>query len=591
MSLINLKDKFDEINMECIRLPKTGIVLSAKFQQYYSEYINSSGSQGGYSAVVFDNGYAVFTSRGNKTSFVTNAGFILASRLAEYLKALREYKSAISLHLGEISKAQIDDFKSNGKVSDTIEKLLKDNTILSKNDKDNIEKFLSDYAWWGGGKTIDRLDFYVSALMKCGSLQAETQSAIAEIAEQLLDHPDILKELKYTINPTTPISVSIPADTDNSYNGYLSAIRTKPFVLLAGISGTGKSRLVRQLAKSTCSKELSDDQNPGNFDMIQVRPNWHDSTELMGYVSRISGKPEYVITDFVRFLTKAWLFKDTPFFLCLDEMNLAPVEQYFAEYLSVIETRQKNSRGEIITDVLVKLDESVRGIVVDSLLKPYWDDAWKGKLLPDTVKKVKEQFLADYGIRIPPNLVVMGTVNMDETTFSFSRKVLDRAMSFELNGVNLRSGLTDERLKIVHIEAINVACNAVAASDIYENNKVTCDKVLDYLKILNSELENTPFKIAYRTRNEVMIYVWERIKYEGTSIATALDEATSMKILSRIEGDEQRISESWLQGLSNTIDEQLKTLDAGLDTTCTLSLTKLAQMRQQLKRGYVSFWS
>lgn len=79
-----------------------------------------------------------------------------------------------------------------------------------------------------------------------------------------------------------------------------------------------------------------------------MRPNWHDSTELMGYVSRIgSAGPSYVITPFLQFLVKAWYFREIPFFLCLDEMNLAPVEQYFAEYLSVIETR-KLTDGEIV---------------------------------------------------------------------------------------------------------------------------------------------------------------------------------------------------------------------------------------------------
>lgn len=115
--------------------------------------------------------------------------------------------------------------------------------------------------------------------------------------------------------------------TPEDMKSILNAIKTKPFVLLAGISGTGKSRLVRTLAYQTCiNHELQIDKNkPGNFELIPVRPNWHDSSELMGYISRINGE-KYITTSFLKFIAKAWLNLETPFFLCLDEMNLAPVE-------------------------------------------------------------------------------------------------------------------------------------------------------------------------------------------------------------------------------------------------------------------------
>ncbi|WP_235301236.1 McrB family protein [Phocaeicola barnesiae] len=127
-----------------------------------------------------------------------------------------------------------------------------------------------------------------------------------------------------------------------TYRPYITAIKSKPFLLLAGISGTGKSRIVRELARA-CWGENSEEfkaQKPKNFEMIQVKPNWHDSSELIGYVSRVSGKAEFVAGEFLKFIAKAWEDTDTPYFLCLDEMNLAPVEQYFAEYLSVIESRK-----------------------------------------------------------------------------------------------------------------------------------------------------------------------------------------------------------------------------------------------------------
>ena len=114
----------------------------------------------------------------------------------------------------------------------------------------------------------------------------------------------------------------------------------------------GKSRIVRQLAYATGGENPEKVQKPYNYEMISVHPNWHDSTELLGYVTRVSGNPEYIVTDFLKFIAKAWFYEGIPFFLCLDEMNLAPVEQYFAEYLSVVESR-KLRNNKIVTDPIV----------------------------------------------------------------------------------------------------------------------------------------------------------------------------------------------------------------------------------------------
>ena len=91
--------------------------------------------------------------------------------------------------------------------------------------------------------------------------------------------------------------------------------------------------------------------------MVQVKPNWHDSYELFGYVSRVSGKPIFVVGDFLRFVARAWAEPEIPYFLCLDEMNLAPVEQYFAEFLSVIESRKCNN-GVVTTDPILRKEDT-----------------------------------------------------------------------------------------------------------------------------------------------------------------------------------------------------------------------------------------
>ena len=144
-----------------------------------------------------------------------------------------------------------------------------------------------------------------------------------------------------------------------NFSNYITAIKTKPFLLLAGISGTGKSRIVREFAFKSCPKCLQDKDGttPGNYCMIEVKPNWHDSTELLGYYSRL-GKAGYQFTKFVKFLVKAKMFPTVPFFVCLDEMNLAPVEQYFAEILSILETRKhpKNVETGKVDMTMVKTE-------------------------------------------------------------------------------------------------------------------------------------------------------------------------------------------------------------------------------------------
>lgn len=350
----------------------------------------------------------------------------------------------------------------------------------------------------------------------------------------------------------------------------LTAIKTKPFILLAGISGTGKSRLVRTLAYKTCGKEelRKDPKKPGNFELISVRPNWHDSSELMGYVSRINGE-KYISTSFLQFIAKAWKNIDVPFFLCLDEMNLAPVEQYFAEYLSIVETRQVQS-NEIVTDFLISKAS-------------FENQKLYSKLLDDLGLNDNPEF--SEGISIPNNFIVVGTVNMDETTHAFSRKVLDRAMTFEMNNIDLTDGLDNTKNDwscpqefITSNEVIGEFTSGAEVVTQFAESK----KVIDFLLNINKALEGTPFKIAYRVRDEFLIYCYySSLNPTDTNwLKKALDEMTSMKILSRIEGDETK-----------TVDA-LKNLQGILTADFKKSNSKLKEMETRLQSsGYTSFWS
>ena len=394
-------------------------------------------------------------------------------------------------------------------------------------------------------------------------------------------------EFKPNFSPQNTIGIdSIHGDNiqytgDDSFNPLLTALRTKPFVLLAGISGTGKSRIVRELAKA-CWKQGDAEfgkNHPKNFRMVQVKPNWHDSSELIGYVSRINGE-KYVVGPFLRFMAEAINDDKTPYFLCLDEMNLAPVEQYFAEYLSVIESRKLNADGQITTDPIIDFEHT---------------EAYKSlidQLFPND-DNLRNEYLKENGgkrLTIPQNLFVVGTVNMDETTFSFSRKVLDRAMTIEMNEVDLHGGLdANAANELGHIE--NLIPTSVEGKDVYAQNQDLCDKVLDYLAQVNEALDKTPFKIAYRTRNEFLVYAVNR---GAENLTAALDEMTAMKILSRIEGDSDRTKKP-LEALQNIVNSRIVAAipepEEGKPRAKSVSAEKIKEMQDKLTTGYTSFWS
>ena len=453
-------------------------------------------------------------------------------------------------------------------------------------------KFLSDAGLFeeerGGIKSIKK-KYVIKYSNILSSLSIITDD------KQTLNSKEITAVQDYTIEQAT------------SFRPYLTAVKSKPFLLLAGISGTGKSRIVRELARACWDVDSEEykAQKPKNFEMVQVKPNWHDSGELIGYVSRVSGKAEFVAGDFLKFVAKAWEDLETPYFLCLDEMNLAPVEQYFAEYLSVVESRKRNEEGMVVTDPIIYPQyEHERDQNTGELISKEWYKNLVKELLAEcpTEKSfaLNKQFMSE-GISLPQNLVVIGTVNMDETTFSFSRKVLDRAMTIEMNEVDLYGGLTDRHEVIGKIGNNELVGTAVEGVDVYGENKEVCDTAIGYLAKLNEILEGTPFKVAYRTRNEFLLYVGNNLPYsmdkegnklpQGYVIARALDEITSMKILSRIEGDDTKVKESLLDNLMDAIKDGLSEIAGEENPVESVSIAKLNEMKGRLNSGYTSFWS
>ena len=408
------------------------------------------------------------------------------------------------------------------------------------------------------------------------------------------------------------------------FRPFLSALRTKPFLLLAGISGTGKSRKVQELAYLTCKRDGihdTDKASPGNYLLIPVKPNWHDSTELLGYYSSITGK--YVLTDFIRFLWKAWIHRDVPYFLCLDEMNLAPVEQYFAEYLSILETRkliynEDRQKYEIQTAELLskKLFEGLDTYAEVKIEDTGGDDEVRTKNVPlykgEDIQIIN--FLKENGLRLPDNLFVIGTVNMDDTTHQFSRKVIDRAFTIEMNGDELSKMFDAEdtlayQQSPLSIDAIRPRfIKAQEVIEAYPQDAETIKaEVPAMLDKINGEgiFKNTPFRVSYRVQNELILY-YAAIRPNGDlqpdAIKGYLGEAFMAilleKILPRVEGDEKAMhcnekgDSAILLNIRKYLSESFVPEEGKEGQLYSTLLAKLDEMNERVKNSYfTSFFS
>jgi len=289
---------------------------------------------------------------------------------------------------------------------------------------------------------------------------------------------------------------------------YVTAVRTKPFVILAGVTGTGKSRLPALVAEATGSKSV----------LIPVRPDWTDSSDVLGYVdlqrSFRPGSVLSVIYDAVNENDRSWV-------CIVDEMNLARVEQYFAEILSRMEDRRPDPDGGFRSGELLDLRLSEG------------DAEWTS-------------------LYLPPNLVLVGTVNMDESAHTFSRKVLDRAFTLELSDVSLSrwegtaSGDPVPTTWPTHAwypRAIRLS----ELKDLSGSERSSLENVISVLSEMNAILQQAQLQVGYRTRDEIGLFVLhaaaisKAFRTEDGESVDPLDLALQMKVLPRISGGSNAI--------------------------------------------------
>lgn len=226
---------------------------------------------------------------------------------------------------------------------------------------------------------------------------------------------------------------------------YLTLIRSNDLIILAGDSGSGKTNLVNSFAKAI----------GGVSKIIPVKPNWTSSEDLLGYYNPLEKK--YLATPFLEALIEAVQNPDVPYFICLDEMNLARIEYYFADFLSKLETRDSTPEIQLYSDdesahVLSELkavvsiitaakDKFSKDGIVD-FVKLMQDESINAEMKRAFGFSDKDSLIKYHGdirrmlagvmgtpstIKIPPNVRIIGAINIDETTHYLSPKILDRA--------------------------------------------------------------------------------------------------------------------------------------------------------------------
>ncbi len=331
-------------------------------------------------------------------------------------------------------------------------------------------------------------------------------------------------------------------------NFYL-CLRSKPFVILAGISGTGKSKLV----------ELFADAIGAGYKLVPVRPDWSDGNDLFGH-NDLNGN--FIPGPVCDIFEDAMENPDKPFFLCLDEMNLARVEYYLSDFLSVIESRK-----------------------------------W-------TERKIQTDSIAQFKEGIPDNLYIIGTVNMDETTFPFSKKVLDRANTIEFSDVDLIPSFRTEEAS----DPLNLPNNFLRAKYLVlatdcTNDTESVQKICTELENLNNVLVKSNAQVGYRVRDEIVFYI-QNNKDAGELLTyqQSMDNEIMQKVLPRIQGSASSVKtllidvfkfcmgdESGVDADAGDVGERMKSVASS--AKYPKSAEKIGYMMARFEDdGFTSYW-
>lgn len=359
-------------------------------------------------------------------------------------------------------------------------------------------------------------------------------------------------------------------------NFYLS-LKTKPFVILAGISGTGKTKLVKLFAEALGATDANH-----QFTLIPVRPDWSDPSDLLGYKDLSGTFRAGKLTEVLLEASKP-RNRNKPYFICLDEMNLARVEHYFSDMLSILETQ-------------------------------HWKD---GRIITDSVLTKELLNTGDYGafvedLGIPCNVFLVGTVNMDETTHPFSKKVLDRANTLEFNYVKLNDypSLDNETepMDQAALPYTFLSSDYLQLQGAFSEHTGLVKRTTESLMSINHILEETHSHIGFRVRDAVCFYLIYNQRFGLMKEDQAFDLQLLQKILPRVQGSSHSVKRVLVKlmllctGQKKDMDEMINDPSELYKSWKSSSLTnpeaiypqsarKIAYMLRRLEEdGFTSFW-
>lgn len=290
----------------------------------------------------------------------------------------------------------------------------------------------------------------------------------------------------------------------NLVTRFVASLLTKPFVILTGLSGSGKTKLAQAFTQWICQDEKQ-------YCIVPVGADWTNREPLLGYPNALQPdkyvKPDSGVLDLV---IRANETPNLPFFLILDEMNLSHVERYFADFLSVMESKE-----EI----------------------PLYSEGTVGNGVPAKLP-------------MPSNLFIIGTVNIDETTNMFSPKVLDRANTIEFRVTQEEMKGFLENIKDINMDALIGKGAGMAKSflEMAEIKSVTIDEgeakvINDALVKFFGELKKTGAEFGYRTASEIQRLISNLSKLDkGFSTNQKLDIAIMQKLLPKLHGSRRKLS-------------------------------------------------